>query len=153
MDPEMHCPVNRGNGLEPSPRSQQGEQHQMSRASITTPPEPQPLGSAISGAPLLAEKFTGKRLEEAEALSETLGLFVVTVDAAVSDVMTVMRRKGRRAVWEPSRWRVVAQYPAPGRPLNGDLMVLAITRHGERPLDRVLLDTMLRNRFNKITGP
>jgi hypothetical protein len=125
----------------------------MARASITTPPEPQPLCSAITGAAPLAEMFTEIRLDEAEALADTLGLFVVTVDGAVSDVMTVMRRSRMRKVWDPSSWRVVAQYPAHGRPLTGDLMVLAITKQGEQPLDQPHLDTMLRNRFNKITSP
>ncbi len=96
--------------------------------------------------------FTGRRLDEAESLSETLGLCIVTVDVAESDVMTVMRRTAMRKVWDPSSWRVVDQYPAPGQPITVHLVVLAIAKHGEQPFDRAHLDTLLRNRFNELTS-
>jgi len=124
----------------------------MAGASITSQPEPQPPGSVKPGVARQADMFTGKRLDEAEALSETLGLCVVTVDGAESDVMAVMRRTGTRRVWDPSGWRVVDQYPAPGQPIVGDLVVLAIAKHGEQPLDGLHLDAMLRARFNELTS-
>ena len=96
---------------------------------------------------------TGKPLDEATSLAETLGLNVTTVDGGESPLVAGLRRGADRSVWDPSRWRVVAQVPMAGSTVHEGLTVLAIAKHGEQSVNPAFLDAMLLDRFTELAGP
>ena len=97
--------------------------------------------------------LTGKPLDEATSLAETLGLNVTTMDGGESPVVAGMRRGADRSVWDASSWRVVSQLPVAGSTLKEGRTVLAVAKHGEHSVNPPFLDAMVLDRFTELANP